>query len=179
MVLEKILESPLGSKEMQSVNPKENQSWRFIGRTDAETETPILGHLMWSTDSFEKTLMLAKIEVRRKRNDRGWDGWMASPIWWTLIWASSRSWWWTEKPGVLQSKGRKESVTMSHWTELIQVYIFFHYFQNFQPSLLFCSIFSSSSSLSKIPIVHRLNGIRYPISAWGSVILSPYFMFYY
>ena len=38
-------------------------------------------------------------------NDRGWDGWMASPIWWTWVWAGSRSWWWTGKLGVLQSMG--------------------------------------------------------------------------
>ena len=60
------------------------------------------GHLMWRADSFEKTLMLGKIEGRR-RDDRGWDGWMASPTWWTWVWASSRNWWWTGKPGALQS----------------------------------------------------------------------------
>ena len=46
VVLEKTLESPLDSKEIQSVNSKGNQPWTFIGRTDAETETPMLGHLM-------------------------------------------------------------------------------------------------------------------------------------
>ena len=51
-----------------------------------------LGHLMQRTDSFEKTLMLGKIEGRRKRGDRGWDGWMASLTQWTWIWASSRKW---------------------------------------------------------------------------------------
>ena len=65
MVLEKILESPMDWKEIQPVHPKGNQSWVFIGRTDAEAETPILGHLMQKT--FEKTLMLGKIEGRRRR----------------------------------------------------------------------------------------------------------------
>ena len=60
VVLEKTLESPLDCKEIQSVHPKGNQSWIFIGRTDVEAETPILGHLMQRTDSFEKTLMLGK-----------------------------------------------------------------------------------------------------------------------
>ena len=55
-------------KEIQPVHPKE-QSWVFIGRTDVEAETPILGHLMRRGDSFEKTLMLRKIEGRRRR---GW-----------------------------------------------------------------------------------------------------------
>ena len=67
MVLEKTLESPLDCKEIQPVHPKGNQSRIFIGRTDAEAETPILGHLMWRTDSLEKTLMLGKIEGGRRR----------------------------------------------------------------------------------------------------------------
>ena len=62
MVLEKTLESLLDCKEIQPVHPKGDQSWVFIGRTDAEAETPIPGHLMRRTDRFEKTLMLGKIE---------------------------------------------------------------------------------------------------------------------
>ena len=67
MVLEKTLESPLDCKEIQPVHPKADQSWAFIGKTDVEAETPILGHLMLRTDSFEKTLILGKIEGRRRR----------------------------------------------------------------------------------------------------------------
>ena len=63
------------------------------------------GHLMWRSDSLEKTLMLGKIEGGRRRDNRGWDGWMASPTQWTWVWASSGSWWWTGKPGVLLSMG--------------------------------------------------------------------------
>ena len=63
------------------------------------------GHLMWRTDSLEKTLMLRKIEGRRKGDDSGWEGWMASLMRWTWVWVSSRNWWWTGKPGVLQSMG--------------------------------------------------------------------------
>ena len=69
VVLEKILESPLDCKEIKSVNPKGNQSWIFIGRTDAEAETPF-GHLTWRTNSLEKTLMLGKIEGRKRRGQR-------------------------------------------------------------------------------------------------------------
>ena len=58
MVLEKTLENPLDCKEIQPVHPKGDQSWVFIGRIDAEAETPILGHLMRRADSLEKTLML-------------------------------------------------------------------------------------------------------------------------
>ena len=67
VVLKKTLESPLDCKEIQPVNPKGDQSWIFIGRTDDEDETPYFGHLMWRTDSLEKTLMLGKIEGRRRR----------------------------------------------------------------------------------------------------------------
>ena len=65
MVLEKTLESPLDCKEIQPVHPKGDQPWMFIGRTDAEA--PKLGHWMGRTDSLEKTMMLEKIEVRRRR----------------------------------------------------------------------------------------------------------------
>ena len=67
MVLEKTLESPLDCKEIQSVHPKGDQSWVFIGRTDAEAETPILGHLMQRVDSLEKTRMLGGIGGSRRR----------------------------------------------------------------------------------------------------------------
>ena len=67
VVLEKTLESPLDCKETQPVHPKGNNSWMFIGRTDFEDETPILWPLNGRTDSFEKTLMLGKIEGGRRR----------------------------------------------------------------------------------------------------------------
>ena len=69
MVLEKTLESPFACKEIQPVSHKGNQSWLFTGRTDAEAETPF-GHLMQITDSLEKTLMLGKIEGRRRRGQK-------------------------------------------------------------------------------------------------------------
>ena len=66
-MLEKTLESPLDCKEIQPVHPKGNKSWVFLGRTDAEAETPVLGHLMRRVDSLEKTLMLGGIGDRRRR----------------------------------------------------------------------------------------------------------------
>ena len=63
------------------------------------------GHLIWRTDSLEKTLMLGRLEGRSKWDDRRWDGWMASPSQLTWIWASSGSWWRTGKPDMLQSMG--------------------------------------------------------------------------
>ena len=79
--------------------------WLFIGRTDAEAETPVL----WPPDAknwlFEKTLMLGTLKPGREGDDRGWDGWMASLAQWTWVWVNSGSWWWTGRPGVLQPTG--------------------------------------------------------------------------
>ena len=80
------------------------------------------GHVMWGGDSFEKTLMLGKIEGRRRRgrHHRGWDGWMASPIRWTWVWASSWSWWRTGSLVCFSPWGCTESDTTEqmNWTEL-------------------------------------------------------------
>ena len=64
-MLEKTLESTLDYKEIQPVHPKGDQTCVFLGRTDVEAEAPILSHLMQRADSFEKTLILGKIESRR------------------------------------------------------------------------------------------------------------------
>ena len=65
MVLEKTLESPLDCKEIKPVNPKGNQPWVFIGRTDAEAA------ILWPPDTKEKTVMLGKIEGKRRKGCRG------------------------------------------------------------------------------------------------------------
>ena len=101
VVLKKTLESPLNCKEIQPVHPKGNQSWIFIGRTDTEAETPILWPPDVKNGLIGKTLKLGKIEGGRRRFDRGWDGWMASPTQWTWIWESSGSWWWARRPCML------------------------------------------------------------------------------
>ena len=91
VVLEKTLESPLDCKEIKPVNPKANQLWIFIGRTDAkaEAEAPILRPLDAKTQLIRRDLILRRLESRRKRGDRGRDGWMASLTQWIWIWASS------------------------------------------------------------------------------------------
>ena len=74
-------------------------------------------HLMWRTDSFDKTLLLGKIEGRRRRG-RQWDGWMASLTQWTWVWVNSGSWWWTGRSGVLQCMGsqRAGKIEWLNWT---------------------------------------------------------------
>ena len=78
VVLEKTLKSPLDSKEIKLVNPKGIQSWIFIGRTMLKLQ--YCGHLMPRANSLEKTLILGKIEVRRRKGWQRWVGWMASLI---------------------------------------------------------------------------------------------------
>jgi hypothetical protein len=70
LMLEKTLERLLDSKEIKPVNPKGNQPWIHIGRTDVKLKLQYFGHLMWRADSFEKTLMLGKIEDKRRGQQR-------------------------------------------------------------------------------------------------------------
>ena len=106
VALEKTLESPLDSKEIQPVHPKGNQSWIFIERTNAEAEAPIL----WPPDTKSQSPWCwERLKAGGEGDDRGQDGWMASPTWWTWVWASSGRWWRTEKPDLLQSMACKES----------------------------------------------------------------------
>ena len=105
VVLEKTLESPLDCKEIQPVHPKRNQSWIFIGRTDAEAEAPIL----WPPDvknwHLKRSWCWERLKVGGEGDNRGWDGWMASRTQWTWVWASSGSCWWTWRLGMLQPMG--------------------------------------------------------------------------
>ena len=105
VVLEKTLESPLDCKEIQPVHPKGNQSWIFIGRTDAEAETPVVWPpdvkwLIWKDPDVgkdwgqeEKGMTEDKMVGWHHRLNGKW------------VWVDSGSWWWTGRPGVLQSMG--------------------------------------------------------------------------
>ena len=93
----RILESPLDCTEIQPVSPKGNQSWIFIGRSDAEA--PVL----WPPDAEKWPWCWERLKAGGEDDIRGWDGWTASLTQWTWVWAGSGSWWWTGKPGMLQS----------------------------------------------------------------------------
>ena len=112
VVLEKTLESPLGCKEIQQSTLKECSPENSLKRLMLKLKLQYFGHLVQRTDS------LGKIEGGRRRGWR-WDGWMASLTWWTWVWVSSGNWWWTGKPGVLQSMGsqrvRHNWVTEPNW----------------------------------------------------------------
>ena len=104
VVLEKTLESPLNCREIQPVHPEGNQSWIFIGRT---------WYWSWNSSTLvtwckelthlRRPWCWERLKEGREGDDRGWDGWMASLPQWTWAWVNSGSWWWTGKPGVLQS----------------------------------------------------------------------------
>ena len=96
------------------------------------------GHLMGRADSFEKTLMLEKIEGRRRGRQRI-SGWMASPTQWTWVLVDSSSWWWTGRPGMLRFMGlqtvRHDWVTELNWTDsLCLFYILIHWKTSLPPS---------------------------------------------
>ena len=113
VVLEKTLESPWDSKEIQSINPKGNQSWIIMVMIIHDNYSC----WCWSWNSnplatwCEKLTHLKRpwcwerLKAEGEVDYRGRDGWMAALTQWTWIWVSSRSWWWTERPGMLQSMG--------------------------------------------------------------------------
>ena len=117
VVLEKTLESPLHCKEIKPVNPKGNQPWIFIGGTDAEDEAPILWPCKDLTH-WKRPWCWERLRAGGEGDDRGWDGWMASPTRWTWVWVDSGSWmdreaWHAVVRGVAKSWTR-----LSDWTEL-------------------------------------------------------------
>ena len=124
VVLEKTLKNLLDCKEIKSISPKGNQSWIFIGRTDAEVETPII----WSPVAKnwlhgKKPWCWETLKAGGEGDNRGWNCWVASPTQWTWVWACSRSWWWTGKPSMLQSLGSQRFIhnwaTELNWTPFI------------------------------------------------------------
>ena len=78
------------------------------------------GHLMQKTDSLEKPWCWGTLKAGGERDNRGWDGWMASPTQWTWVWVNSRSWWWTARPGATVHGFAKSRTRLSTWTELRQ-----------------------------------------------------------
>ena len=86
------------------------------------------GHLMWRVDSLERPWCWGRLGAGGEGDDRGWDGWMASPTRWTWVWVNSGRWWWTGRPGVLRFMGsqsvRHNWATELNWTELNDYFAF-------------------------------------------------------
>ena len=75
------------------------------------------GHMMWITDSLEKTWCWERLKAGGQGDDQRWDGWMASLTRWTCVWVSSRSWWWTGRRAAVHGVA-KSRTRLSDWTEL-------------------------------------------------------------
>ena len=114
----------LDCKKIQLLHPKGNQSWNIHWKdwcwswnsNTLATWCKELTHWKWPW--YRK-----RLKVGREGDDRGWDGWMASPTQWTWVWVNSQIWWWTGRPGVLQFMGsqkvRHDWVTELNWTEQV------------------------------------------------------------
>ena len=119
VVLEKTLENPLDCKEIQSVNPKGDQSWVFIGRTDGwSLNSNTLATSCEDLTHLKRPWCWEGLGAGEEGDDIAQDGWMATLTWWTWVWVNSRSWWWTGRPGILQFMGSQIRTWLSDWTEL-------------------------------------------------------------
>ena len=107
----RLLRVPWTSRRSNQSILKEISPEYFLEGLMLELKLQYFGHLMWRTDSFEKTLTLERLKAREERVDRGWDDWMASPMQWTWVWDSCGSGWWTGKTAVLQSMGLQKDTT--------------------------------------------------------------------
>ena len=120
VVLEKTLRVPWTARRSNQSILKEISLGCSLKGLMLKLKLQYFGHLMQRADSFEKTLMLGKIEGQRRRGNIGWDGWMASSTHWTWIWVDSGSWWWTGRPGVLWFMGSQRVghnwATELNWT---------------------------------------------------------------
>ena len=122
VVLEKTLVSPLDCKEIQPVHPKD-QSLVFIGRTDNWSwNSNTLATWCKESTHLKRPWCWERLKEGGEGDDRGWDGWMASPTQRTWVWVSSGSWWWTGRPDILLSMGsrrvRHDWATKLNWTQV-------------------------------------------------------------
>ena len=121
VVLEKTLESSLDCKEIQPVHPKGDQSWVFIGRTDADWNSNTLATWCGELTHWKRPWCWERLRAGGEGDNRGWNGWMASSTRWTWIWVHSGSWWWTGRPGMLWFMGsqrvRQDWAIELNWTE--------------------------------------------------------------
>ena len=118
VMLEKILESPLGCKEIQPVHPKENHSWLHWKDWCWSWNCNSLATWCEELTHLKRPWCWERLKAG-EGDDKGWDGWIASLTQWTWVWGGSGSWWWTWKPGVLQSMGsqrvRHDQATELNW----------------------------------------------------------------
>ena len=119
----RLLRVPWTTRRFNQSILKEISPGRSLKGVMLKLKLQYFGHLVRRADSFEKTLMLERLKAGRAEEDRGWGGCMAYPTQWTWVWADSRSWWWTGRPGVLWFIGSQtfgyDWATEQNWTQLL------------------------------------------------------------
>ena len=143
-MLEKTLENPLACKKIKLVNPKRNQCWIFIGRTNAEAETPILRTLdkkRWLIGKDPDAGQYREKEKKGTTKDK-MVGWHHQLIGYEFEQAPGEAWWRTGKPGVLQTWGHKELDTIE---KLNSNTLFVSSTSIHTSSLVSCNLFSTVS----------------------------------
>ena len=120
----RLLRVPWTARTFNQSILKEISPWCSLEGLMLKLKLQYFGLLRGRTNSFEKPWCRERLKARGEGDDRGWDGWMASPTRWTWVWASLESWSWTGKPGVLQSMGSQRVghnwVTELNWNTLCQ-----------------------------------------------------------
>ena len=128
VVLRRLLQVPWTARRSNQSILKEISPGCSLEKLILKLKLQYFGPLMRRADSFGKTLILGKVEDRRRRDDRGWDGWMASLTQWTCVWVDSGSWWWTGRPRMLwfmgsQRVGHAWASELSWYTDMV-VYMY-------------------------------------------------------
>jgi len=122
VVLEKTLESPLDCKKIQPVHPKGDQSWVHWKDWCWSWNSNTLATSCEELTHLKRPWCWERLRAGGEGDGRGWDGWMASPTWWTWVLVDSGSWWWTGKPGMLRFVG-SQRVRHDWVTELNTLYM--------------------------------------------------------
>ena len=131
------------------------------------------GHQMWRTDCWKRPWFWERLKAGGEGDDRGWDGWMASPTQRTWIWVNSSSWWWTGRPGGLQSMGsqrvRHDWATELNWCYTSFICTLFTHVNILGHIMSLCV---SLSALSKTWVSYQSYQFCLDIGNWGFEILS-------
>ena len=122
VVLERTIESPLDCKEIQPVHPKGDQSWVFWTDWCWSWNSNTLAMWCEELSHWKRPWCWERLRAEGEGDDRGWDGWMASPTQWTWVWADSGSWWWIGRPGVLCAES--DMTEQLNWTDEVLTYSF-------------------------------------------------------
>ena len=122
----RLLKVPWTARRSNQSILKEISPGCLLERLMLKLKLQYFGHLTGRLAQWKRPWCWERLKAE-ERDDRGWDGWMASPIRWTWVWVSSGSWWWMGRPGVLQSMGLQRAghdwKTELNWTELSSAFV--------------------------------------------------------